>query len=154
MSVHSPDSPASGDARSRPAPRPTPAVARRVEELLREQLFELGVNPAKLSPRDIAEGMLCRIAPDNSLTYEWQGRPLLHVTPELKNGPEGESVLWRMFTRDDTACAHAPDAAGESGAPDARGAGSPRVPRCGGRARDGQKQAPASRNKGTRHGHS
>lgn len=97
-----PDSGDSGDSKARSAPRPTPEVARRVEELLREQLFELGVNPASLSPRDIAEGMLCRIAPDNSLTYEWRGRPLLYVTPEPRRGPEGESVLWRMFTRDDT----------------------------------------------------
>lgn len=104
MSADSPAATPSGKTgASGAAPRPTPEVARRVEELLREQLFELGVNPAELSPRDIAEGMLCRIAPDNSLTYEWHGRPLVYVMPEVKSGPEGESVLWRMFTRDDTA---------------------------------------------------
>lgn len=94
----------------RPAPRPTPAVARRVEELLREQLREAGVDPAALSPRDIAADMVCRVAPDNSLTYLWRGTPLLHVTPEVQSGPDGESVRWRMFTRDDAADAPpAPD---------------------------------------------
>ena len=108
------------DSSARPAPRPTPEVARRVEELLREQLFEAGVNPAALSPQDIAEGMLCRVAPDNSLTYIWRGEPLLYVTPELKTGPEGESVLWRMFTRDDMERteASAPGAADFIGSPE------------------------------------
>lgn len=99
----------------RPAPRPTPEVARRVEELLREQLFEAGVNPAALSPEEIAGGMTCRVAPDNSLTYLWRGAPILYVTPEVKSGPEGESVLWRMFTRDDLERASAP-APGTDGA--------------------------------------
>ena len=108
------------DSSARPAPRPTPEVARRVEELLREQLFEAGVNPAALSPQDIAEGMLCRVAPDNSLTYIWRGEPLLYVTPEIKTGPEGESVLWRMFTRDDMERteASAPGAADFIGSPE------------------------------------
>lgn len=83
------------------APRPTPEVARRVEELLREQLRERGVSLAALSPQDIAEGMVCTLAPDNSMTYIWRGDPVLHVVPEQKSGPDGDSVLWRMFTQDD-----------------------------------------------------
>ena len=40
-----------------PAPRPNLQVAARVEELLREQLEELGVNPRTLAPEDIAANM-------------------------------------------------------------------------------------------------
>lgn len=83
------------------APRPTPDVARRVEALLREQLQEHGVNPAALSPQDIVEGMVCALAPDNSMTYIWRGTPLLYVIPEQKSGPDGDAVVWRMFTQDD-----------------------------------------------------
>lgn len=82
-------------------PRPDARVAARVEELLREQLFERGVNPAHLSPQDIMEFMTCALAPDNSMTYAWKGQPLLYVAPEILEGPDGVSVLWRMFTADD-----------------------------------------------------
>ncbi len=82
-------------------PKPNLQVAARVEELLREQLEELGVNPRTLAPEDIAARMHCQIAPDNSLTYLWQGRPILYVTPEKKQCNGEESVIWRMFTRDD-----------------------------------------------------
>lgn len=88
-------------------PRPDAHVAARVEELLREQLFEIGVNPASLSPHDIIEHMTCALAPDNSMTYAWKGQALLHVTPEIHHDPEGECVRWRMFTTDDTP-AHVP----------------------------------------------
>ena len=75
-------------------PRPTPEVGRRVEELLREQL-------------EISRGMECRIAPDNSMTYFWKGEAILHVTPEVR----ADSVLWRMFTRDDMPDMPSPDPA-------------------------------------------
>ena len=84
------------------APRPNLQVAARVEELLREQLEELGVNPRKLSPEDIAAHMHCHLAPNGSMTYLWKGKPMLHVTPEKLVDENGmESVLWRMFTKDD-----------------------------------------------------
>ena len=83
-------------------PRPNFQVAARVEELLREQLEELGVNPRKLAPEDIAANMHCHLAPNGSMTYLWKGEPLLHVTPEKLVDENGaESVLWRMFTKDD-----------------------------------------------------
>lgn len=88
-------------ANAAPEVRPDARVAARVEELLREQLEELGVNPSALSPQDIMEGMHCGLAPDQSMTYAWKGRPILHVRPEIKDGPDGRSVLWRMFTADD-----------------------------------------------------
>ena len=83
------------------APRPNLQVAARVEELLREQLEEIGVNPRSLTPEEIASYMHCHIAPDNSMTYLWKGEPILYVTPETKTRDGEESVLWRMFTRDD-----------------------------------------------------
>ena len=83
------------------APRPNLQVAARVEELLREQLEELGVNPRSLTPEEIASYMHCYIAPDNSMTYLWKGEPILYVTPEIKMRDGEESVLWRMFTKDD-----------------------------------------------------
>ena len=86
------------------APRPNLQVAARVEELLREQLEELGVNPRKLAPEDIAAHMHCHLAPDGSMTYLWKGEPMLHVMPEKLVDENGEtSVLWRMFTKDDIA---------------------------------------------------
>ena len=84
------------------APRPNLQVAARVEELLREQLEELGVNPRKLAPEDIAANMHCHLAPNGSMTYLWKGEPMLHITPEkLVDESGAESVLWRMFTKDD-----------------------------------------------------
>ena len=86
---------------SEDAPKPNLQVAARVEELLREQLEERGVNPRRLTPEDIVANMTCHIAPDNSMTYLWKNEPILHITPE-KHEQNGESsVLWRMFTRDD-----------------------------------------------------
>jgi len=85
-------------------PRPNLQVAARVEELLREQLEELGVNPRRLEPEEIALHMHCHLAPDGSMTYLWKGDPILHVTPEELQDEHGErSVLWRMFTKDDLA---------------------------------------------------
>lgn len=85
-------------------PRPNLQVAARVEELLREQLEELGVNPRKLAPEEIAANMHCHLAPNGSMTYLWKGEPMLHITPEKLVDENGEeSVLWRMFTKDDLA---------------------------------------------------
>lgn len=81
--------------------RPNAQVARRIEELLREQLGEMGVNPASLEPHEITTHMLCRVEDDNSMTYLWKGTPLLYVTPEPAQRGEERSVVWRMFTRDD-----------------------------------------------------
>ena len=84
------------------APRPNLKVAARVEELLREQLEELGVNPRTLAPEEIAANMHCHLAPNGSMTYLWKGEPMLYVTPEKLVDEKGEeSVLWRMFTKDD-----------------------------------------------------
>ena len=83
------------------APKPNLQVAARVEELLREQLEEMGVNPRKLAPEEIAAGMTCHLAPDGSMTYFWKEEPILHVTPEKRERDGETSVLWRMFTKDD-----------------------------------------------------
>ena len=99
------------------APRPNLQVAARVEELLREQLEELGVNPRKLAPEEIAANMHCHLAPNGSMTYLWKGKPMLYVTPEKLVDENGaESVLWRMFTKDDLA--DAPDDDNEAGSYD------------------------------------
>ncbi len=70
-------------------------VAQRVEELLREQLRELGVNPTTLSPHEIAAHMNCDVWPDKTMVYSWKEVPILRVTPVQK---DDGSVSWRMFT--------------------------------------------------------
>lgn len=80
-------------------PRPTPEVAKRIEELLQEQLYELGVNVKNLKPEEIAKSMKCHIAPDNSMTYYWNNHAILDVIPEIQKGTQ--FVKWRMFTKDD-----------------------------------------------------
>ena len=77
--------------------KPTPEVAVRVEELLREQLFERGIKIIELAPEKIKKSMECHIAPDQSMTYFWDNEALLHVVPEKQD----DAVLWRMFTKDD-----------------------------------------------------
>ena len=78
-------------------PRPNAHVAKRVEELLQEQLYEMGIDVKKLNPEEIAKSMKCHIAPDNSMTYFWNNNALLDIIPETKN----DSIVWRMFTKDD-----------------------------------------------------
>jgi len=77
--------------------KPTPEVATRVEELLREQLFEKGIIINELAPEKIKKSMKCHVAPDQSMTYFWEKEALLYVVPEK----QGDSILWRMFTKDD-----------------------------------------------------
>ena len=67
-------------------------VAARVEELLREQLLELGEDPASLAPHLIMQNMQCEVYPDESMVYIWKdGAP----------GRTDTGVMWRMFTRDE-----------------------------------------------------
>lgn len=73
-------------------------VAARVEELLREQLSELGIEIAKLEPHVIAENMKCDVFSDDSMIYYWKGEPILRVEPE---STQAGSTSWRMFTKDD-----------------------------------------------------
>lgn len=80
-----------------PPVKPGQDVMRRVEELLREQLRELGEDPSSLPPHEIALHMRCAVHPDGALGYAWKGLPILDVLPEYH--ADG-SVLWRFFTRD------------------------------------------------------
>ena len=72
-------------------------VAARIEELLYEQLEELGEDPKNLSPHTISEYMHCEVYPDHSMVYSWKDFPILRVIPE--NTPTG--TRWRMFTREE-----------------------------------------------------
>lgn len=77
--------------------RPNAQVAGRIEELLREQLEEMGVTIKNLTPEEISANMKCHIGPDGSLSYFWKNRAILDVVPEqTENG-----VNWRMFTKED-----------------------------------------------------
>ena len=79
-------------------PKPNAQVAARIEELLREQLEEMGVTIKNLTPDEISQNMKCHIGPDNSLSYFWKNRAILDVVPETtENGTN-----WRMFTKEDT----------------------------------------------------
>ena len=73
------------------------AVAQRIEELLREQLEELGVDVSALEPHEIAANMRCDIWPDQTLLYAWKEAPILRVVPERY---DDGTVQWRMFTND------------------------------------------------------
>ena len=80
------------------APYPTDkGVAARVEELLREQLLELGEDPQTLQPHLIMQNMQCEVYPDDSMVYIWKETPILRVVPERTT----TGVMWRMFTRDE-----------------------------------------------------
>lgn len=81
-------------------PKPTPEVAARIEELLREQLLDMGERVSGLDPGQIAEHMFCELHEDGSLTYAWKGQPILHVLPEVLDDEPGH-VIWRMFTKED-----------------------------------------------------
>ena len=67
----------------------------RIEELLREQLAELGEDVAALTPADYARDMNCRVFSDESMVYAWKGMDILRLKPEKQ--PDG-TVRWRMFT--------------------------------------------------------
>ena len=74
-----------------------PGVAARVEELLQEQLIELGEDPNTLEPHRIMQSMHCEVYPDQSMVYSWKDIPLLRVVPEKTD----TGTHWRMFTRED-----------------------------------------------------
>ena len=84
-------------------------VAARVEELLREQLEELGENPGAIDAHDIAAHMRCEIWSDDTMIYIWKETPILRVSSEQH---DDGSVTWRMFTRDDEGGGFAADPAG------------------------------------------
>ena len=67
----------------------------RIEELLREQLLELGEDVATLKPDEYARHMSCRVFSDESMVYAWKGLDILRVKPEKQ--ADG-AVSWRMFT--------------------------------------------------------
>lgn len=79
------------------APQPNVQVAARIEELLREQLEEMGVNIKKLTAEEISAHMKCHIGPDNSLSYFWKNHAILDVIPEQT----ADGTNWRMFTKED-----------------------------------------------------
>ena len=70
----------------------------RVEELLREELADLGEDVRALAPADYAQHMTCRVFPDQSMVYAWKGLDILRVKPEPM---EDGAVRWRMFTGED-----------------------------------------------------
>lgn len=78
-------------------PRPGIDVMRKVEELLRDEMMQLGVDIGKLQPHEIAQGMHCGVHSDGSMSYMWKGAPILDVEPEKQ--PDG-NIIWRFFTRD------------------------------------------------------
>ena len=84
-------------------------VAARVEELLREQLEELGENPSAIDAHEIAAHMRCEIWADDTMIYIWKETPILRVSSEQH---DVGSVTWRMFTRDDEGDGFAADPAG------------------------------------------
>ena len=77
-------------------PKPDMQTMQRVEALLREQLDDLGVDITRLPPHEITEHMHCAVYADGTLSYSWQGKPVLSVEPDAQD--EG-SIHWRFYTR-------------------------------------------------------
>lgn len=77
-------------------PKPDLQTMQRVEDFLRQELEELGVDITELLPHEITENMHCSVYPDGTLSYSWKERPLLNVEPEEK--ADGE-IRWRLYTR-------------------------------------------------------
>jgi hypothetical protein len=67
----------------------------RIEELLREELVDLGEDVCNLKPEDYAQHMSCQVFSDESMIYAWKGMDVLRVVPEKQ--ADGV-VRWRMFT--------------------------------------------------------
>ncbi len=75
------------------------AFMARVEELLKEQISELGEDPGTLSPHDYATHMRCEVHNDGSMVYIWREMPILRLVPvKTDNG----TLYWRMFTQDES----------------------------------------------------
>ena len=74
------------------------AFMARIEELLKEQISELGENPAELQSHEYAEHMRCEVHNDGSMVYLWREMPILRVVPEKT---QKGTTIWRMFTQDD-----------------------------------------------------
>ncbi|MBQ4132880.1 MAG: hypothetical protein IJD04_03995 [Desulfovibrionaceae bacterium] len=74
------------------------AFMARVEELLKEQITELGEDPAAIAPQDYAAHMHCEVHSDGTMVYIWREMPILRLVPEKT--PQG-TVYWRMFTQDE-----------------------------------------------------
>lgn len=77
-------------------------VAARIEELLYEQLEELGEDPKTLSPHLISQYMHCEVYPDYSMVYSWKNFPILRVIQEKTS----TGIRWRMFTREEDTLHH------------------------------------------------
>ncbi len=75
--------------------KPDKATLMRIEELLHEQLQELGEDLDKLPAHEIGKNMVCGVDAHGALTYAWKGMPILDVVPE--KSPDGK-VKWRFFT--------------------------------------------------------
>jgi len=74
------------------------AFMARIEELLKEQISELGESPADIQSHEYAEHMRCEVHNDGSMVYLWRDMPILRVVPEKnKDG----KTYWRMFTQDE-----------------------------------------------------
>ena len=76
------------------------AFMAKIEQLLIEQIAELGENPAEIAPHDYAAHMRCEVHSDGSMVYIWREMPILRVVPEKT---ESGTIYWRMFTQDDRA---------------------------------------------------
>lgn len=72
-----------------------------VEAILREQILELGEDPAQINPHEYAKQMRCEVHPDGSMIYIWRDMPILRIVPETT---EHGTVYWRMYTQDDRSC--------------------------------------------------
>lgn len=79
--------------------KPDLEVLQRVEELLRDELAERGIDVSKLQPHEISAAMSCGVHPDGALSYVWNNEPVLDALPEEQ--ADG-TVRWRLLARQRT----------------------------------------------------
>ena len=70
----------------------------RIEELLKEQIAELGENPDEIENHEFVSQMRCEVHNDGTMVYFWRGMPILRLVPE--KGDEG-TTYWRIFTQEE-----------------------------------------------------
>lgn len=74
------------------------AMMARIEELLKEQISELGENPSEIQNHEYAKHMRCEVYNNGTMVYLWRDMPILRVVPEKT---EEGTTCWRMYTQDE-----------------------------------------------------
>ncbi len=70
----------------------------KIEELLKEQISELGENPDEIEGHEFAGQMRCEVHNDGTMVYFWRGMPILRLVSEKS---EEGTTYWHIFTQEE-----------------------------------------------------